>query len=217
MATGTVSAVRLGMEVNSLTLSHFTEESVSQFLRRVADQVENIVVRQGGASPWFPNMDRDLPGSIRIPSDDDGEPFVFNLFTHKALTRCIVAADPANLLDQVTLMRHAIDSGDDLQRLVYLRIAARWNYSMRLQAETLLNYDPNARELPGDYDDADNPMISPGHQIARTHVVNDDEGLAVVDENGDRKAAGYLVPVSAGGRGGTASDDNDDSTPTIDL
>ena len=214
MATGTVSAVRLGMETNSLTLSHFTEDSVTQFLHRVAQQVENVVIRQGGASPWFPNMDRDLPGSIRVPSDDDGEAFVFNLFTHQAITRCIVAADPANLRDQVTLMRHAADSDDDLQRLVHLRIAARWNYSMRLQAENVLQYDPDARELPGSYDDAVNAMLSPAHQIPRTYVVNDDSGLAVIDEDGNRTPAGRLALISAGGNGGA---DGDDTAPTVDL
>lgn len=213
MATGTVSAVRLGMEANSLTLSRFTEESVTQFLHRVADQVENVVVRQGGASPWFPNRDRDLPGSVRVPSDDNGEAFVFNLFTHQAITRCIVAADPANLLDQATLIRHAADGNDDLLRLVHLRIAARWNYAMRLQAETLLQYDPDARELPGDYDDADNAMLSPTHQIPRTHVVNDDNGLAVVDDEGNRTPAGRFATVSAGG----SLDGNGGSAPTVEL
>ena len=54
MATKPLSAVRLGMEVNNITLAHFTTESVTQFLHHVADLVENRVVRSAGDSPWFP-------------------------------------------------------------------------------------------------------------------------------------------------------------------
>ena len=35
MATKPLSAVRLGMEVNNITLAHFTTESVTQFLHHV--------------------------------------------------------------------------------------------------------------------------------------------------------------------------------------
>lgn len=54
MATKPLSAVRLGMEVNNITLAHFTTESVTQFLHHVADLVENRVVCSAGDSPWFP-------------------------------------------------------------------------------------------------------------------------------------------------------------------
>ena len=57
MATKPLSAVRLGMEVNNITLAHFTTESVTQFLHHVADLVENRVVRSAG----------DSPGSLRQP------------------------------------------------------------------------------------------------------------------------------------------------------
>lgn len=211
MASNALSAVRLGMEVNNITLAHFTEESVTQFLHYIADTVENRVVKQAGASPWFPNMDSDLPGSVRVPADDGGDPFVFNLFTNPAVTRAVTAADPANLVDVAALMRQAADEGNDLQRLAFLRIAARWNYSMNLQGENRLIYDPNSAPLPGDYDDNQTGMVSPTRTIARTRVVHDDDGLAVVEQaSGERHPAGRFADT-------TAQDGGDDAAPTIDL
>lgn len=196
MATKPLSAVRLGMEVNNITLAHFTAESVSQFLHHVADLVENRVVRSAGDSPWFPNLDGDLAGSVRIPSDDDGDPYVFNLFTHPAVTRCITAADPANVADMAALMRLAADSDNDTQRLLFLRVAARWNYAMRLDADNRLVYNEDSAALPGDYDDNQQGLVPPRHTIARTTVVNDEQGLAVVDAAGNRLPAGPFTAES---------------------
>ena len=70
--------LRLGWETISLVSSCLAEEVFTQFLRWVADWKENIVIRRGGVSPWFSNLDRDLLHDVRVPSDDDGEDFIFN-------------------------------------------------------------------------------------------------------------------------------------------
>lgn len=169
-----ITPTRLGLGANEITLAHFTPESVTEFLHHVADIVSNKIATNGGASPWFPNSTKDLPGTMMIPSDDGGEHYTFGLFTHKALTRCITAADPANLIDLADLLHLIADSDNNTQRLIGLRIAARWNYAMFLRAEKVLKYRSNEVELPqlpdGITDDP-NGVITPPEQLQRNHVI----------------------------------------------
>ena len=111
-----ITPTRLGLGANEITLAHFTPESVTEFLHHVADIVSNKIATNGGASPWFPNSTKDLPGTMMIPSDDGGEHYTFGLFTHKALTRCITAADPANLIDIADLLHLIADSDNNTHR-----------------------------------------------------------------------------------------------------
>lgn len=209
MAQHTLTARTLGLAAGSLTLTHFTPQSTSDFLRAVADLAQNKVAQAAGPSPWLPNSDPQLKGTITAPSGDDGPACTFNALTHIAVTRCLVAADPANIVDTATMLREAANSSSDALRLLSLRIAARWNLSMRLQKENLLAPAENAALLPKH--DNNTPLPA-------TAVIHEDDAVLVVDAaTGKRTPASYQPPTPAEDLPHTDGDDSEDIPTLNDL
>lgn len=203
MAQQHLSARTLGLAAGSLTLTHFTPKSITAFLTEVADIVQGQVAPGAGPSPWLPNQDSSLRGTITAPSGDDGPPCTFNALTHIAVTRALVAADPANIIDTATMLREAANSDSDMLRLLALRIAARWNQAMFLKKEQLLTPTPAAADLP-EYD-LNTPLPS-------TEVITDADGLAVIN-----KDTGARTPATRTPRSDEPAEDSGSEIPTLDT
>lgn len=137
----------IGLSAGDITLQTFTATSVNDFLHAVANEITNTVVNHVGHSPWTAATGQ-LKGSLTAPADDGGEPYTFATLTHLRVIRCLVAADPGNVRDIAALMQHAADSGDDVERLIALRIALRCNHAMYLNQQKKLSFADGTPPLP---------------------------------------------------------------------
>lgn len=207
MAQPQLTARTLGLAAGSLTLTHFTPQSINAFLTGIADVVQSKVARAAGPSPWLPNQDHSLRGTITAPSGDDGPPCTFNALTHIAVTRVLVAADPANISDTATMLREAAQSDSDTLRILALRIAARWNLSMFLKKEHLLTPTAAATDLP-EYEN-NTPLPS-------TVVVHDVDGLAIVDKDTGERTPATHTPLADNAPESQSAEDDVEEIPTVD-
>jgi len=137
----------IGLSAGDITLQTFTPTSVNDFLHAVANAITTTVVNHAGHSPWTAATDQ-LKGSLTTPADDGGAPYTFATLTHLRVIRCLVAADPGNVRDLAALMQHAADNGDDVERIIALRIALRCNHSMYLNQQKKLTFADNIAPLP---------------------------------------------------------------------
>lgn len=200
MSNAKVSVNQLGINAHTITLGQFTDESITQFLHRIADSIISKVAPYGGNSPWYPSRDPDHEGALVSPSDDGGQHYTFSLLNSVAVTRCLVAADPANLIDTADLMHVVADTTNYHQRLLMLRIAARWNYAMFLKAEHILEYAPDAQPLPplpnGQQDDHKG-LVAPQTPSPRNRVSTNGTALVLVDTDTGRETPAELSTIAA--------------------
>lgn len=201
MSQNRARAKQIGLSANTLTLQHFTPESVDEFLIAVGTQIGKVA-DSAGPSPWLPEVRRELKGTLTAPSGDDQGAYNFAALTHMHVIRALVGADPSNLRDTGSLMQLAATTdGMPEMKLNLLRIAARWNLAMDLRKSLVLVDEDNAPALQ---------PVEDNQPLPQTTVVNDENGLTIVDDTTSTR-------IPAGRRDDTTDGDDDKGAQNIDA
>ena len=131
---------KLAANSDNITHGDFTPESVASFLTTAANRVISVAeVSACYPAPWRLSPIEDQKGMLIAPDNRDGNPYVnLSAATSAKICRIFVAAEPWVLTERAEVFKSVASSETSGVKDNVLRIALRWNASMKLNCQKLL-------------------------------------------------------------------------------